>query len=75
MTPLGDIFPHMLSAADIAGPGPSPWVKCSRPSCGLLYRTVLHCRMVTPACPMCSQPYIPSAHGPRLTQAQREAIV
>lgn len=29
------IFPHLLSADDILGPGPSPWQLCL--SCGLRY--------------------------------------
>ena len=68
------IFPHILDAADIAGPGPSPWTVCSRPSCRLMYRTLACTRVVTPPCPMCGQPFIPAGHGPALTKAQRERM-
>jgi len=73
MTPLRDIFPHCLSAADIAGPGPSPWVTCSRPSCRLVYRSTAFTRVVTPPCPACGQPFLPGPSHP-LTSAQREAM-
>jgi len=45
------IFPHLLSADDILGPGPSPWQLCL--SCGLRYRTLAFVRRVAPPCPVC----------------------
>lgn len=58
---------------DIAGPGPSPWYRCSRPSCRLIYRTIAFTRATPPACPMCGQPYL-CARLPRMPLAQREAV-
>ena len=58
----------------IVGPGPSPWVTCSRPSCRVVYRSLAFVRASTPPCPMCGQAAIPAKHGPVWTQEQREAV-
>lgn len=68
------VFPHCLTAQDIAGTGPSDWYRCSRPSCRLIYRTLALRRVVPPSCPMCGQPWLAAKHGPVLTRAQREQM-
>ena len=66
-----DVFPHLLTSADILGPGPAPRYVCSRPSCRLAYRSLAHVRRLPPPCPLCGHPWLP---GPMpLTHAQRAA--
>jgi hypothetical protein len=64
------IFPHILDAADIAGPGPSPKYACSRPSCGMVYRSLAFTRKTPPACPACQQPWL--AGAVHITPVQRQ---
>lgn len=67
-----DVFPHMLTAADVLGLGPSPWYRCTRPSCRYVYRSLAHVRRQPPPCPACQQPWLP-CHV-RVTAAQAAAM-
>lgn len=53
--------------ADQVTPGPSPRYVCTRPRCGLVYRTLAFTHRDVPDCPMCGQPYV-HAHGRRITR-------
>lgn len=53
--------------ADQVTPGPSPRYVCTRPRCGLVYRTLAFTHHDVPDCPMCGQPYV-HAHGRRITR-------
>lgn len=64
------LLPHCLTADDILGPGPSPRYTCTRPSCGLVYRTLAFVRHVPPPCPACQQPWMPCRV--HITPIQRE---
>lgn len=64
---------HWHDVAIVAA-GPSPWYRCSRPSCRLVYRTVAFVRATPPDCPACGQRFLAAHDSPEPTRAQREVV-
>lgn len=57
-------------------PGPSPWMVCARPSCGLVFRRLSFIAIEEPAqCPMCGDVVSTRTRGRRLTRLLRRALV